>query len=113
MLKTVTISIEPALIERIDIDAKGRDISRSRYIVDALEQHFEPVRGEAALMLRDLEHTKQVLSIREAELNEAKDLNARLWLEWKEANDRLVMYQLPAPTKPRRSLWQWLRRAKV
>ena len=105
MLKTVTISIEPALIERIDIDAQGRGISRSRYIVDALEQHFEPVRGEVALMLRDLEHTKQVLSIREAEILDLKNNEGFLRAEFQKCNERLNRFLLPEVTETRRGFW--------
>jgi hypothetical protein len=108
----VTFNINPALLHDVDAAAKERGVSRSGFIADCLHEWFEPkppISIEVDLINKDLTRIKDILTIREVELNEAKEMAGRHWLMWKEANDRLVQYQLPPP---RRSFFAWLRRSK-
>jgi hypothetical protein len=105
---------DSSLLRDIDRAAKERNISRSRFISDCLHAWFapkEPSTNEVALLQKDIQRLNELMAAREAEIAEAKEMSGRYWLMWKECNDRLVQYQLPAPT-PRRGFWSWLRRGK-
>jgi hypothetical protein len=110
----VTFNLEKAVLTEVDAAANERGLSRSRFISDCISYYFapnEPSTNEVTLLNKDLEHIKELMAMREAEIAELKETNGRLWQEWHEANTRLLQYQLPPP-KPRAGFWARFRRKK-
>lgn len=110
----VTINLEKKVLSEVDAAAKERELSRSRFIADCIHHYFSPkeaLTNEGVLLNKDLEHIKELMAMREAEIADLKETNGRLWLEWHEANARLLQYQLPPP-KPRAGFWSRFRRKK-
>ena len=109
-----TFNISPTLLQELDEAVNKREVSRSKFIADAIAFYFEPkppASVEVDLLKKDIERLNELLIIREIELKEAKDRSGEYWLLWKEINDRLIQYQLP-PTNPRRGFWSRFRRKK-
>ena len=110
-MSQVTINLEPKILAEVEAAAKERDLSRSRFIAECIRYYFSPkeaLTNERVLLNKDLEHIKELMAMREAEIADLKELNGRLWQEWHDANERLIRYQLPAP-KPKKSWWDRIR----
>jgi hypothetical protein len=110
----VTINLDPKLLTEVDEAALEHELSRSRFIAECIRSYFSPkeaLTNEGLLLTKDLEHIKELMAMREAEIADLKELNGRLWQEWHEANTRLLQYQLPPP-KPRAGFWSRFRRKK-
>jgi metal-responsive CopG/Arc/MetJ family transcriptional regulator len=106
----VTINLADQLLEQVDQTAQDKEVSRSRFIADCIASYFapnEPKDAEVNLLTNDITHLNEVISMREAEISELKELNGHLWSEWHDCNDKLTHFMLPPP---RRSFWNWVRR---
>jgi hypothetical protein len=106
----VTINLGEQLLVQIDKTAREAQVSRSRFIADCIAAYLgpkEPASAEVNLLTNDITHLNAVISMRETEIADLKELNGRLWSQWHDANDRLLQYQLPPA---RRSFWDWVRR---
>jgi hypothetical protein len=110
----VTFNCDANLLAQVDEAALERGLSRSRFIADCISYYFapkapkEPSTNEVVLLNNQLEHLRELITIREAEIVDLKETNGRLWSEWHDANVRLMQYQLPAP-QPKKSLWDRIR----
>jgi metal-responsive CopG/Arc/MetJ family transcriptional regulator len=89
----VTINLDAEVLTQVDDAALERQLSRSRFIADCIAAYFAPKEvstTEVVLLNNKLEHLNEIIAIREAEMQELKETNARLWSEWHDANERLI-----------------------
>ena len=111
----VTFNLDAKVLATVDAVALERELSRSRFIAECIAAYFAPkapkeaLTNEAVLLTKDLTNLKEIIAIRENEINDLKEANGRLWQEWHEANTRLLQYQLPAPQAPTPKKSWWVR----
>jgi len=80
-------------------------LPRSRFRAECISSCFTPkedLTTEGVLLKKDLEHIKELMAMRDAEITELKEADGRLWQEWHDANERPIRYQLPV-LKPKKS----------
>jgi hypothetical protein len=107
----VTINLDAKVLSEVDDAASSHEHSRSRFIADCIAAYFapkEPASVEVNLLTNDITHLNTVISMREVEIADLKELNGRLWQQWHDANERLTQYQLPAP-RSKKSIWDRIR----
>lgn len=117
--KTVTISIDEPLIERVDGEADRLNVSRSKYISRALEQHFATPAPEAVtttrdyeLITKDLENARAIIEGKDALIEELRTNEGYLRAEFSKCNERLNRFLLPEVTETKRSFWSRFKRSK-